>query len=482
MLAVRRLTPQAARIVSHIDFNLTEKYYVEKALRFAKHIYLKTKWEEFLNLDAEAQSIESGTILLAQWCQPTIVVRQETVAKQLDDLAWLMINELSEKYKKHPLLELKHLVKTKLMQSVWTPAQCRSILESMNQVLFEQLNYQGNRENFYEADNSYINKVLERGTGNPITMCVLYAAVAQRLGVLCEPVNFPAHFLLRWKEHPTLSGGQEYTYIDVFNRGQFMPEKECVTVLPSTFAFTQAVYEAVPNIRIFQRMAHNLVEIGRQQNNTSDCLLCLRNALELVLLLQPEDTDSRLLLVRVYLHLNINLGEVLSILQHIQATDPTRCGIVAYMFQICRTKLETKRIDKTICQPNESKFRVSDVQFAIGMIMTHKRFNYSCVIYGWDPQCAADNDWVVQMGVNNLSKQRYQPFYHVLVNDGSNRYAAQENLEIASEPSCLTHAEIGRYFSAFNGTYYVPNDEKAKEYPQDEAARAALIQHDYVPS
>jgi F-box protein 21 len=70
------------------------------------------------------------------------------------------------------------------------------------------------------------------------------------------------------------------------------------------------------------------------------------------------------------------------------------------------------------------------------MIMQHRQFNYRCVIYGWDPLCAASEDWIQQMGVENLPNKRHQPFYNVLVEDGSTRYAAQGKIIIVSE-KCL---------------------------------------------
>lgn len=47
------------------------------------------------------------------------------------------------------------------------------------------------------------------------------------------------------------------------------------------------------------------------------------------------------------------------------------------------------------------------------------------MISGWDPVCAASRDWIYQMGVHNLSNKEKQPFFNVLVEDGSTRYAAQ---------------------------------------------------------
>ena len=48
-----------------------------------------------------------------------------------------------------------------------------------------------------------------------------------------------------------------------------------------------------------------------------------------------------------------------------------------------------------------------------------------CVITGWDRKCMASLEWIQRMGVDRLDRKDQQPFYNVLVNDGSNRYAAQ---------------------------------------------------------
>lgn len=53
------------------------------------------------------------------------------------------------------------------------------------------------------------------------------------------------------------------------------------------------------------------------------------------------------------------------------------------------------------------------------------RYDYKCVIYGWDTSCEMTEQWMQQMGVNQLPLGHTQPFYNVLVDDGTNRYAAQ---------------------------------------------------------
>ena len=84
--------------------------------------------------------------------------------------------------------------------------------------------------------------------------------------------------------------------------------------------------------------------------------------------------------------------------------------------------------------------------------------------------------WVEQMGVDKLPHKEKQPFYNVLVEDGSMRYAADENLEMA-KPRRISHPVIGRYFKHFHSDIgYEPNEELAKEYPEDKNVR----EHSYL--
>lgn len=114
--------------------------------------------------------------------------------------------------------------------------------------------------------------------------------------------------------------------------------------------------------------------------------------------------------------------------------------------------------------------------------MRHKKYHYQCVIYGWDGKCAANRDWIYQMGVHNLNHEDRQPFYNVLVEDGSNRYAAQENLEPSMNPDEIAHPDVGKYFEKFCGTHYLPNAEKECEYPDDAEVREELLLQTFHPS
>lgn len=61
----------------------------------------------------------------------------------------------------------------------------------------------------------------------------------------------------------------------------------------------------------------------------------------------------------------------------------------------------------------------------LSCLISPTRSGYNCVIYGWDPKCTMSQEWITTMRVHQLSNGANQPFYNVLVQDGTCRYAAQ---------------------------------------------------------
>ena len=72
-------------------------------------------------------------------------------------------------------------------------------MRALNQYLFDELGFEGNRRRYEDPRNSCLNEVLERRTGIPITLSVVYMEVARRAGLRVDGVNFPGHFLVRCK-------------------------------------------------------------------------------------------------------------------------------------------------------------------------------------------------------------------------------------------------------------------------------------------
>jgi len=78
-----------------------------------------------------------------------------------------------------------------------------------------------------------------------------------------------------------------------------------------------------------------------------------------------------------------------------------------------------------------------------------------------------DELWIQQMGVDNLTGGRNQPFYNVLGDDCTQRYAAQVNLREDANQPFNPHPQIGKFFKHFSGTWYTPNESLQQHYPED---------------
>uniref|UniRef100_A0A131YXL5 F-box protein 21 n=1 Tax=Rhipicephalus appendiculatus TaxID=34631 RepID=A0A131YXL5_RHIAP len=475
--------------------DLTLKYYARRVQCHVCHEHMKQRWESYLGGGDDASVaepiLEEGALLLSQWCQPLHRVPADWVRHTLDELARRAKAIAAAKHPGHPIVrcdwQLNH---SALQESRWSVAECRSLLGCINHALFHEFGLSGDRVYFHVPENSFIDKVLEKKTGIPLTMCVIYGAVARRLGVHCLPVNFPTHFLLKFLEHPQLPEEQRYTYIDVYHGGRFLAQGECPSLCPNLQLDRRTCFTVLRTPKVLVRMCWNLVEAWRQFEGNLG-MQGLRYALELLELFEGRgrhrsdpmrgDIEHRLLLARVYLHLGINYEQILCLLKGIEAAHPASSGIVAYMYRTAQSQmvaLEQRRETRSQRQPRKLRSEPrshAKVAYAVGMIMRHKKYHYHCVIYGWDGKCAANRDWIFQMGVHNLSHEDRQPFYNVLVEDGSNRYAAQENLEISSSPEVITHPDVGKYFERFCGTHYLPNAEKEHEYPEDAEVRDKLL-------
>jgi regulator of sirC expression with transglutaminase-like and TPR domain len=100
-------------------------------------------------------------------------------------------------------------------------AKPRSLLGQINWVLFVEEGFQGNSEDYYDPRNSYLNEVIDRKTGIPITLSVLYASIAGRAGLELAGVNLPAHFMLR------AGSGDATIFVDPFHAGALLDRKGC---------------------------------------------------------------------------------------------------------------------------------------------------------------------------------------------------------------------------------------------------------------
>uniref|UniRef100_A0A8C7ZM48 F-box protein 21 n=1 Tax=Oryzias sinensis TaxID=183150 RepID=A0A8C7ZM48_9TELE len=453
--------------------NLTLKYYAKKILYFLRQQNILRSLKSFLEQPAEQQSALEGAVLVDQYCNPLADVTLDGVSLQLDEIGEKVKKVLRLKSPTHP--SLRALQGEGVLEDLELQ---RQVLCALNAVLYEQLQYKGNEGDYYNPLNSYIHQVLLRRTGIPISLSVLYMTLAGRLGVQLEPVNFPNHFLLRWSQRPR--GSQDITdfvYIDAFGKGKQLTAKECEYLIGHQV--TADYYSSISTTEVLLRMVGNLLNIGKRGEGNEKSYQLLRDSLDLYLTINPDNVQYLLLQARLYFHLGIWPEKVLDILQHIQALDPSQHGAVGYLVQHTLEHIQHKKHPVTPEVKRRSAPEHLEVQFSVGLIMKHKRSGYNCVIYGWDPKCTMSQEWITTMRVHQLSSGANQPFYNVLVQDGTCRYAAQENLEPHSSPLEIGHPEVGRYFSLFAESHYVANEELQTRYPEDMAETLGTVEELY---
>ncbi len=132
---------------------------------------------------------------------------------------WIARDEYPELDINDRLHQLQTMI-DELSRDLGASATVSDRLQRLNSYLYEQQGFSGNVLDFEDPRNSYLNDVLDRRVGIPISLSVLYLELARALGLDCEGVSFPGHFLLRV---PMLDG---IVVLDAFNRGRSIDVEE----------------------------------------------------------------------------------------------------------------------------------------------------------------------------------------------------------------------------------------------------------------
>ena len=125
----------------------------------------------------------------------------------------------------------------------------------INSVLFNKLKFGANTKNFHSPGNSMINTVLETKRGNPITLCVIYMLVAQKLKLPIHGVNLPNLFVLTYKDE-----NQAQFYINVFNKGLIFSKQDIENYINELHLAPQpSFFEPCSSLEIIRRVFRNLI-------------------------------------------------------------------------------------------------------------------------------------------------------------------------------------------------------------------------------
>ena len=162
----------------------------------------------------------------------------------------------------------------------------REIIALLNRVLFEEEGLRGNCDDYYDPRNSFLNDVLDRKLGIPISLSVIYMDVARRVGFPIVGTGMPGHFLLK---HYDVMCGE--TLIDPFNRGRIVGAADCQKRLDEIYAgeleLQPEFLQAVTHREILIRVLNNLWQIYFTQRNFHKGLVVL----DLLLVIPPQCPD-----------------------------------------------------------------------------------------------------------------------------------------------------------------------------------------------
>ena len=127
-------------------------------------------------------------------------------------------------------------------------------LKILNTVMFDQLKFGANTKNFHAANNSFINVVLDSKKGNPISLCVIYMWIAQKLGMPVYGVNLPNLFVLTYKKD------ELQFYINVFNKGLIFNKTDTDNYIAQlNLEPNDIYYQPCANLEIVRRVLRNLI-------------------------------------------------------------------------------------------------------------------------------------------------------------------------------------------------------------------------------
>ncbi|KAL2219023.1 Hemimethylated DNA-binding protein YccV like-domain-containing protein [Thermoascus aurantiacus ATCC 26904] len=323
----------------------------------------------------------------------------------------------------------------------------------------------------------------------PLISAAIYCYVSQSLGLNARPCGFPFHVHVIIMPPPGLDmdgnvlddGSQgEPMYMDPFRSSTETPVSDLQSQLNFLGAsdLEQSTYlgESLTS-EIVLRCGKNILNSIQQMSHTPT----LRQTSIDVVSAKYAGLWSSMLFAGP--SRPMELRQHLPWLMELFATDfpsdiylieqyivPLFQGLIEY-----EHLLESLHVMRAVDEiPKQVRRRTSEhknVRYRIGQVFRHRRYNYIAVITGWDAECGAGEQWIRRMGVDRLRDGRHQSFYHVLVEDKSVRYVAEENIEIITPHI----SELPPSFTMVAGKHFKRWDEQSRtfvsnirdEYPDD---------------
>jgi regulator of sirC expression with transglutaminase-like and TPR domain len=157
------------------------------------------------------------------------------------------------------------------------------LISILNEHLFENLGFSGNDEDYYNPKNNFLNEVIDKKTGLPITISILYAEIAKFINLDLKIIGFPSHILVKYNEEMIL---------DPFNDGRLLDIDDLQEILDENFGgeleFEPEFLDEIGHEQILARLARNLKNSYVQSFVYDKALRCVN----MVLAIEPNSPED----------------------------------------------------------------------------------------------------------------------------------------------------------------------------------------------
>jgi len=225
--------------------------------------YLEKEWEQNFNPVVQKRIEDLVHILQFVLLEDRFSKWKKTGGEDLMEGLWLICTyqypDLEFSTIKNAMEQIYYEVWLEMKPDMMPMEQVRVL----NSVLFTKLKFSSNTKNFHSPANSMISQVLESKKGNPISLCVIYMMVAQKLKLPIYGVNLPSLFILTYKND------QSQFYINAFNKGLIFTKEDIDNYLHQlNLAPIDVFYQPCSNIDIVARVLRNLINSFEKLSET----------------------------------------------------------------------------------------------------------------------------------------------------------------------------------------------------------------------
>jgi len=182
-----------------------------------------------------------------------------------------------------------------------TAAGVSEIVEEINQYLFDELGFTGNIDDYYDPRNSYLNDVMDRRLGIPITLSLIFIEISRRLGLRTQGVSFPGHFLVKCDMDDA-----DFLILDPFAGGKILNRDELESRMHSLYGEHPGIADTLEELlrgasqtEFLNRILNNLKAIYLSAGNFEKALYVI----DRIVKLRPDLMEERRDRGKVYMAL-----------------------------------------------------------------------------------------------------------------------------------------------------------------------------------